>query len=127
MASLHFKVKEFDFGEKLWHPVSISWSGDAPVSIASCTQNQTEGAPTNEGAPPSGCQEIELPIGTPTNTLRKITFLRNGSFDLRAAYKDLGKDNKAADLGTYLCFVNHKTMLGGSRTCSSPYPPRFRP
>lgn len=131
MASLHFKVKEFDFGEKLWFPVSISWSGDAPLSVASCNQNQTEGAPTEEGALPSGSQEIELPVGTPTNTLRKITFVRNGSFDLRVAYKDLGKD-KTADLGGcrvelpagcgprevhVFCAVNYNGLIRFPRAC----------
>lgn len=99
MASLHFKVKEFDFGEKLWHPISITWAGEAPVSVAPCSEHQPEGASTTDAPPPSGSQEIELPVGTPTNTLRKITFNRSGSFDLRVAYKDLGKDNRAADLG----------------------------
>ena len=101
MASLHFKVKEFDFGEKLWHPISITWSGEAPVSVASCTQQRAEGAPTKEAEPPSSCQEIEISAGTPTNTLRKITFLRSGTFDLRVAYKDLSKENRAADLGEF--------------------------
>lgn len=132
MASLHFKVKEFDFGEKLWHPISITWAGDGPVSVASCSEHQPEGASTTEAPHPSGAQEIELPVGTPTNTLRKITFHRSGSFDLRVAYKDLGKDNKAADLGGcrvelpagcgprevhVFCAVNYNGLIRFPRAC----------
>ncbi|KAL8274732.1 hypothetical protein Esti_001337 [Eimeria stiedai] len=113
MASLHFKVKEFDFGEKLWHPIKISWSGEAPVSVSACTQQQQQqeqqqqqqhaDSPVSAAAASSasGCQEIELPIGSPTNTLRKITFLRDSSFELRVAYKDLGRECRAADLGKF--------------------------
>ncbi|OEH80164.1 heat shock protein [Cyclospora cayetanensis] len=100
MASLHFKVREFDFSEKLWYPLSITWSGEGPLSVSSCTQPQpADGTACSDSLPPVGSHEIELPVGTPTNSLRKITFLRSGSFDLRVAYKDLGRDCKAADLG----------------------------
>ncbi|CDJ41702.1 heat shock protein, putative [Eimeria tenella] len=99
MASLHFKVKEFDFGEKLWHPVALRWTGEGPVQ---CSTQQMEGGPPGdpqEGAPPAGCREIELPLGTPTNTLRKITFIRSASFEVHAAYKDLDPNSVSADLG----------------------------
>ncbi|KAL8447532.1 hypothetical protein Emed_004320 [Eimeria media] len=141
MASLHFKVKEFDFGEKLWHPIKISWSGEAPVSVSAYTeeqelqeqqQQQQADSPVSAAAapPPSGCQEIELPVGSPTNTLRKITFLRDSSFELRVAYKDLGRECRAADLGKVelppgcgprevhvFCAVNYNGLIRFPRAC----------
>ncbi|KAL8445749.1 hypothetical protein Emag_005023 [Eimeria magna] len=144
MASLHFKVKEFDFGEKLWHPIKISWAGEAPVSVSACTQQQQEqqdqqqqqqqqaDSPVSAAAasPSPSSQEIELPIGSPTNTLRKITFHRDSSFELRVAYKDLGRDCRAADLGKIelpagcgprevhvFCAVNYNGLIRFPRAC----------
>ncbi|CDI82700.1 heat shock protein, putative, partial [Eimeria acervulina] len=100
MASLHFKVKEFDFAEKLWRPICIRWTGEAPVAIASCSQQQEQQQQQQtEGAAVASCQEIELPIGTPTNTMRKITFIRSCPLELHATYKDLEGKTRAADLG----------------------------
>ncbi|PFH37541.1 DnaK family protein [Besnoitia besnoiti] len=108
MASSSFKVKEYGFGERTLHPICLTWAeGEQPVAVQPLSssghplQDSAEvagGVETIQGQAPSGEPCILIPAGSDTNTIRKITFLRNGPFTLKAQYADLPAGSPAAQL-----------------------------
>nr|CEL70435.1 TPA: Heat shock 70 kDa protein [Neospora caninum Liverpool] len=96
MASASFKVKEYGFGERTLYPICLTWTdGDSPVAVQPLSssgyplQETDAGVETLQHQTPSGEPCILIPAGSDTNTIRKITFLRNGPFTLKAQYADL--------------------------------------